>query len=116
MKYNATVEKYFRQNKFAGPIQSDQIIKVESGVHANGAAVQFFLKIENKKIQQIQFCAVGSPILIALAEYVCEILSGESILKINEIDQAQLIKALDLEQTQASFVVLVLEALRKTRI
>lgn len=111
MKYNSIVQQYFFQQRYAGKLDGESILLGRAGVPENGAVIVFYLQCEKQRIVNISYCAFGSPILLALGEYVCEHLMGRSINDIAALSDDVLMQALDLTAMQSSFVVMVRQAL-----
>ncbi len=94
LDYSAKLKDYFLHPRNVG-VMDDATVVGESGDKAAGQTLKFFLFVENDTIQRATFQSLGSPVTIAAAGALTELVVGKSLKDAAKIDTDAISEHLD---------------------
>lgn len=114
MQYSEKLFEYFHMTPHA-ILQEEPVHMycVEVGHIDNSDVFKLFLQIENNLILKAGFKAHGSPVLIAMAEYLCCWVENKSIDEVIQVQHEDLLKELGLTNLHVHIAALILSAMRE---
>lgn len=91
-KYNSKIIELFRHLDHAGVLHGEGV----KTLALPDLMIELSVQIQKNKIAMARFRCQGSPILLAACEFLCRELEGMSLSDLNQINQDQILGALEL--------------------
>lgn len=114
MNYSEIIWRHFMAPKHAGELPAGPDVRqTQIGTAATGDIIQLTLQIDaDQCIKAIKFKAHGSGVLIAVTDYVVDLLLGQPLESVKQLNQTLINQALALPRAKLHYISLVLDALQ----
>jgi NifU-like protein involved in Fe-S cluster formation len=112
-RYSVVFLDCFRNTAHAGQLQGAGVICHTYQSQQPFSDLSLCWRIQDSIVEQAAFHASSTPVLIAVAEWVCRWVEGKSIAEINALNSATVQQALDLPAQQVYVVGKVVQLVKE---
>ncbi len=114
MRYSAAVSRYFVDPVNIGSLTGDsgEVLSGEAGEREHGTQVVFYMRVIERRIEQISFQAFGCPHTIAACSLATERLQGQPVTELLAIEPVALADELEVPVEKMGRLLIIQDALR----
>ena len=113
--YSPNIINRFTNPKNAGYLKNADGVGMAGNPNSNGDIVKMFLKVENEKIIEAKFKALGCVVAIACADVVIDLILNKTIDNASKISTRDIVAELgEMDENKRSCQLVAIEALHQT--
>lgn len=115
MRYSDALLHYFDHPEHAGELDgaSGALYQAQVGNEQTGEVLALYLQIHSDRVNRVKYKVLGSPPLIAGAEFVCQWLENKNLQQVGALTHELILKELELPTVSFHVAALLCSAVQE---